>query len=416
MATLGATWRERVGPRVRRRLPDLFAGFWFLAGSVAVIGPVLMVIAVAIDKKAGNAGLFPALVISPSSARTVLGSIATSLITVASLTSSLTIVTLQLLSSQYTPRTIRGFLRGRLSQIVFGTFIGVFVYCLLMLVTVREPGDENVPFVPSLGVVLAIALSLFGLGLLVVFIHQMSLIIQVSTMTARIARHTLRAVDQVHPHRYCSARPEVEDEARKPDSARGRALGSAQGRWEASATGSAARLVYASRPGFIRGVETSTLAAAATKAECATVTVLVRPGDFVTTNTPLIALDAHQSGDDAGTASLRRHIIIERERDIDQDPAFGIRQLVDIALTGDLPRNQRSHHGGNLHWLPAEHLRVSEPTLPAGGRPAGTSRGRARTSSAHFRRLPGAVVRDCALRYWRCTGRGGPAWRVQSGG
>ena len=49
----------------------------------------------------------------PSAARTFLGAIAQSLITVTSLTFSLTVVTLQLASGQFSPRLLRTFSRDR---------------------------------------------------------------------------------------------------------------------------------------------------------------------------------------------------------------------------------------------------------------------------------------------------------------
>jgi len=129
---------------------------------------------VTVDTLSGEAGVFPLLFISPSSAQTILGAIAGSLVTVAALTSSLTIVTLQLLSTQFTPRALRGFLRGHLSQIVVGALVGIFIYCVLVAVAVRDPGTYNRPFVPSLSVVVSIVLAVGGLVLLVVFVHHLA--------------------------------------------------------------------------------------------------------------------------------------------------------------------------------------------------------------------------------------------------
>ena len=55
-------------------------------------------------------------------ARTVLSTIASSLITVTSLTFSLTVVTLQLASSQYSPRLLRTFSRDRFVHITLAIF------------------------------------------------------------------------------------------------------------------------------------------------------------------------------------------------------------------------------------------------------------------------------------------------------
>src|SRR5689334_15337853 len=73
----------------------------------------------------------------PEGARAILSAIASSMITVAGLTFSITMLTLQLASSQFGPRLLRNFMRDRGNQIVLGTFIATFIYCLLVLRTVR---------------------------------------------------------------------------------------------------------------------------------------------------------------------------------------------------------------------------------------------------------------------------------------
>lgn len=304
----------RMRPRFSRRRSDLQASFWFMATCMALVGPVLMLVVVEIDRAAGPAGVFQSLVISPASARTILGSIGGSLITIASLTSSLTIVTLQLLSNQYTPRTIRGFLRSRLSQIVFGSFIGIFVYCLLMLVTIRAPGEANEPFVPSLGIVVAIALALGGLGLLVLFIHHMAQTIQVSTMAARIARRTAEAIDEVHPDRY--------DRTPEPPAP------------DLPAAGTHAAMpvpVLPRAPGYVRRLDRRSLIEHVRRWDLQ-VEVLARPGDFVTSGTRVMTVRAADGAPTRVVEAARGSLLVGHERDIDHDPGFGIRQLVDIAL------------------------------------------------------------------------------------
>jgi hypothetical protein len=86
----------------------------------------------------------------PEGARAVLSAIAGSMITVAGLTFSITMLTLQLASSQFGPRLLRNFMADRGNQIVLGTFIATFGYCLLVLRTVR--GIEGSSFVPHIAV------------------------------------------------------------------------------------------------------------------------------------------------------------------------------------------------------------------------------------------------------------------------
>jgi hypothetical protein len=76
--------------------------------------------------------------VGPEGARLVLSTIAGSMITVASLVFSMTLVALTLASSQLGPRLITRFMRDRINQVVLGTFIATFLYALLVLQTVTE--------------------------------------------------------------------------------------------------------------------------------------------------------------------------------------------------------------------------------------------------------------------------------------
>ncbi|MGH6886529.1 MAG: DUF2254 family protein, partial [Geminicoccales bacterium] len=69
-----------------------------------------------------------AFAVGPAGARAVLATVAGSMITVASLVFSMTLVTLQLASSQPGPRPITRFMRDRINQVVLGTFIATFLY------------------------------------------------------------------------------------------------------------------------------------------------------------------------------------------------------------------------------------------------------------------------------------------------
>ena len=135
-----------------------------------------------------------------SAARTVLSVIAGSLITVAGLTFSITVVVLQLASSQFSPRILRTFFADRVTQVTIGTFVGTFVYSILVLRAVGAFDDAG--FVPRLSVTVA---SLLGIGaavLLIVFLHHVSQLIQVSHVTATIADDTLERTEVLYAERY----------------------------------------------------------------------------------------------------------------------------------------------------------------------------------------------------------------------
>lgn len=96
-------------------------------------------------------------------ARGLLTAIASSMITVAGVTFSITIVVLSQTANQYSPRILPNFMRDRFNQAVLGTFVGIFAYCLVVVRTIRGGDDE---FVPSLAVFVSVVLALIGVGVL----------------------------------------------------------------------------------------------------------------------------------------------------------------------------------------------------------------------------------------------------------
>jgi uncharacterized membrane protein len=135
----------------------------------------------------------------PEGARAILSAIASSMITVAGLTFSITMLTLQLASSQFGPRLLRNFMRDRGNQIVLGTYLATFVYCLLVLRTVR--GTEGSHFVPHLAVAAGVLLALASIAVLIYFIHHVATAIRIETLLAELAAETRTAVDRLFPQR-----------------------------------------------------------------------------------------------------------------------------------------------------------------------------------------------------------------------
>lgn len=129
-------------------------------------------------------------------ARTVLDAVSSSLITVTSLTFSLTVVTLQLASSQFSPRLLRTFTSDMFVQATLGVFLATFTYSLTVLRTVRST-DAAVPeFVPRVAVTLSFVLAIASVIVLVVFLAHLARQIRVETMLNDVhqdASTTLRA-------------------------------------------------------------------------------------------------------------------------------------------------------------------------------------------------------------------------------
>lgn len=244
--------------------------------------------------------------------RGMLSSIAGSMITVAGVTFSITMVAVTQASSQYSPRILRNFMRDSPSQFVLGGLTGVFTYCLIVLRTIRG-GDEE-PFVPAVAVLFAFLLAALGVGLLIYFVHHMATVLQVATIVERLSDDTIAAVDALFPSEVGQPAPEAHPPALQVTDAF---------QWHPVPSG---------RSGYLQNVDPARLLDAAVKHD-----VVVRMeyavGDFVARGEPLASVAAidgpppQQACDDVADAYM-----FGSYRTVEQDPGFGIRQLVDIAV------------------------------------------------------------------------------------
>ncbi|RZL13061.1 MAG: DUF2254 domain-containing protein, partial [Hymenobacter sp.] len=139
--------------KLRTLWRDINASLWFVP-TLMVAGAMLLAYGlVKLDMRIDHGWVkdYPLLFgAGASGARGVLTTIAGSMMTVASLGFSLTLSTLGQVSSQYTSRVLRNFMSSRVNQMVLGSFVSIFVYCLLVLRTIRD-GDEG-GFIPPLAV------------------------------------------------------------------------------------------------------------------------------------------------------------------------------------------------------------------------------------------------------------------------
>jgi uncharacterized membrane protein len=290
---------------------DLRSGLWLFPCLIVAVLIALAFVVVRADHVLGQTDVgFGG---GPSAARDVLATIAGSFVTVAGVTFSLTIVVLQLASSQYSPRILRGFLADRITQLTAGAFIGVFAYALVVLRSVRAAPDT---FVPSLGVSVAIVLSLGALVLLLVFIDHVTKLIQVSNLAARIGNDTSAEIRRL---------------ARKEDEsvdAAERVLV-----WRSAGRGLP---VHVRRAGYLRSVDVATITRRLNPFR-ARVVLFAGAGDLVAPDEAVAEVwidesDATRADDEKVTDAVLVGVHVANERDLHDDPGFGVRQLADIAI------------------------------------------------------------------------------------
>src|SRR6201993_3765412 len=131
----------------------------------------------------------------PGVAQVILGSIATSIMTVVSIVFAILLMTLTLASTQFSPRILISFVRDRVTQWTLGVFLGTFSYCIAALPAARS---LPAPFAPVVTVVGAMALAPVCVGWLIYFIHHISNAISVNHIVDRIRRETELVIDELN--------------------------------------------------------------------------------------------------------------------------------------------------------------------------------------------------------------------------
>lgn len=296
--------------RFKQRWVQMHSGLWFVPALIIVTLALLAVGLVETDRHLGEQlrVRWPRLFeTGADGAHSILSAIAGSMANIAGVTFSITMVALTLAAGQYTSRIMRNFMRDRANQVVLGLFVGIHLYCLLVLRAVDgEPGG----FVPACAILGALVLAAVASGAFIFFIHHIASTIQASDMTQAITRETLRTVGQLFPQQR---------------------EGGSEHRPAALPGASAWHPVPARRWGYVQTVAESRLAAFA-RAHAAVVRMERKPGDFIDRGDTIVSVAMENAPDDKMITELNRAYGIDGYRTIDQDPAFGIRQLVDIAL------------------------------------------------------------------------------------
>lgn len=251
----------------------------------------------------------------PEGARTLLSTIAGSMITVAGVTFSITIVALTLASSQLGPRLLRNFMRDVGNQVVLGTFIATFIYCLLVLRTVRS-SDYGV-FVPHLAVTGGLVLALASLGVLIYFIHHVSVLMQAEQVIAAVGRDLLAAITWLFPeHSGHGASEPGPGEMPNP-------LAAASDRQECPVT--------STRSGYIQAIDLDGLLRLAVDHDLH-LRLPHRPGHFLTQGATLVVAWPSERLDAALAEQLNDTFVLGTQRTPEQDVEFAMQQLVEIAL------------------------------------------------------------------------------------
>ena len=341
--------RSVLVPLSRSRREAIRTNLWTVPSFMVVLIVGLFAITYSVDQRAaaGAIALFAWLSFgSPDVAREILIAIASSVITVAGVVFSITILVLQLASQQFGPRMLRNFIRDTGTQVSLGAFVATFVYSVLTLEVVSDPPEL---FVPHLSTSVAVALVLIDLGVLIYFINHVAFSIQLTSVVSGIAADFRTTLAQMQANEW-----------QLPQT------GAHQDAFDAlHETARSGEAIAAQSSGFLQAVGYERLLAIASESN-AVIQLLHRPGHFVVAGQPLARVVPPAAVGPVSRALVRAHIV-GPNRTLTQDPAFAIDQLVEVALRALSPAVNDTFTGLNcIDWLGDCLCHAYAQRLPSG--------------------------------------------------
>jgi len=291
---------------------SLTSSLWFVPSIMTFLALCLAFASIALDD-ALNGTIGWAYGGGPEGARDLLAAIAASMITVAGVSFSVMIVALTLASQQFGPRLLRNFMRDTGNQIVLGTFIATFTYCLIVLRTIRSAESE---FVPHVSVTLAIVFALASLGVLIYFIHHAAVSIQAPELIAMVANDVETGIKRLFPEELGRPAEEDEEKLSEPSLRDFEAHG---------------RAIPAATTGYVQSIANDSLMAVA-KQNDLVLLLKCRPGDFIIDGEELAKVRPEDRIDEEVTGKIQRAFVYGNQRTHLQDLEFSLQQLVEVAV------------------------------------------------------------------------------------
>lgn len=293
---------------------ELKATFWFVPVLIILFSILLSVGLVVLDSfinlPQNNFTRF-FFVNSADSARSILSTISGAMIGVAGTVFSVTLVALTLASSQFGPRLIKNFMYVRLNQVVLGSYISTYLYCLFVLTAIKE---EGYTFIPALSILVAIFVAMANIVLLIVFIHRIAVSIQADKVISDISAFISSQVKVLFPERM----------GEEADNQESYDLTAIKSDFSKSIS------VKSPKSGYLQYIDSETLMEIVTRNH-ALLELQIRPGSFLVEGMEIGMLHSKEKIDDEEVAKILQQLVIGATKTAHQDLEFSIHQMVEIA-------------------------------------------------------------------------------------
>ena len=285
--------------RRTKLLIHLKSSLWFVPVLCVLAGAALSFGTIALDRYFDYEALPTRLVGGPDAAAYILSTVAASMVSLTALVLTITMVVVQLAMGQFSPRIVQRILRDKPSQLAIGLFVATFVHAILALreVTINGDGTGNVP---GIAVVTAFVLVLLSIAVLVVYVHHIGQALRVSALIELVGDETRTLLDK----RYPDKGPDIDYQ---------------QG---------SLPVVKARESGVVTGIGYERLVEEGRRADCL-LELVPALGEFVPAGGPLFRVHGESTAVDEDR--LHGALILSLEPTLDEDVAYGVRLLVDIA-------------------------------------------------------------------------------------
>lgn len=289
--------------------------FWFVPVLIIFASLALAVGLLYIDSISGmshdQSGIY-LFASSAESARSILSVISAAMIGVAGTVFSLTLVALSLASNQFGSRLLKNFMYRPVNQVVLGTYISTFVFCLVILNSIK--GTDDLEFVPSFSIMFAFVAAVANIVLLIVFIHHTAVSIQADNVISNIARSLSANVKRLYPDELGreNTEEELEDEA---------AIKSRM---------SFINYVTVKESGYLQYVDGDSFLEFAIKHK-ALVELKYRPGDFLVEGLNMAVIYTEKMLENKEAEKCNAYFITGYIRTPQQDTEHLVNQMVEIA-------------------------------------------------------------------------------------
>ncbi|GAB5441668.1 MAG: DUF2254 domain-containing protein [Fuerstiella sp.] len=314
--------------RLLNLIDNFRESFWF-APAMFAVGAILLALGLLkLDSTLSVDGQSETwFVRDAQAAQQILTAVASSVMTLAGVVFSITLVALSIASSQFGSRLLRCYMMESKADQLAGLLLSTGLFCYVVLHQVNDGEGEAMAFVPQYAVAAAALLGFTSVAMLIWFVHSTALNIQAPRLIATVSRDLDAAVDRLIPE---------SPEDAENQTARTTAISAAECDPDQELPQDPVMTVNSPYDGYIEGIDEQELVALA-KRENLFIKLQQHPGNFTTKLTELAEVfSLGSSSIDEETkeeieAEVHSNVVIGLRRTPRQDITCSMIELVEVA-------------------------------------------------------------------------------------